>query len=426
MKKMIYILIINFSFIFCQTSSLSLYGKGEFLNNYDAASVSLGESKYFAVNSKGYSLSSISSHWKTENTFILMSLKFSNNDIDNVGDLIKNNFNSFVATFPINKTNAFSFGMNPLFRSDIQINEDEYEYIPSDMLFLLEGYPQNPLSYKSNYSFSGGPSEAFLSYSSKVDVSSNFLNKYIDNLSFGLRLSKIFGTSKYEYVLDIYNVLYNEAGIYYTPYSTNNFIYNKHRYSSSRYLVEFKTSKNDFEFAYSYGKSTPMQIELTEYFHVLGTPYSQLYKNQGSMSQNGFGFKYKINDDLYLITESHYFNSFKALEFLNIFSQENPNINSLNFGLNYLYKNPKITSRWNYLNIRIGFLDKSYKYSSFEVQDKAFTIGFGVEYLENRNTIDFGFKFGSRTSKYIHDENYFNFYLTFLTGEKWFSNEGEE
>ena len=401
MKKVIIYIILNFSFIYSQGSSLSMYGTGEFMNNYDASSVASGESKYFAENSSGYSLSSLTNHWKSENTFILMSLKFSENNIVNIGELAKNNFNAFVVTFPFNDTKAISFGMNPLFRSDIKINEDSYEYIPASMLPVDDEAPPNPLAYNSSYSFSGGISEAFLAYSFKAN----------DNISLGLRWSKIFGTAKYEYVLDIYNVLHDYSGIYMTPYSLDNFIYKKHQYSSSRYLLEMKILEDNFEFALSYGKSKPMKIKQTEYFHVLGVPYDQLFKNQGEMHQTGLGLKYNINDKLNLIAESHYYGSFKSFEFLNIFSYENPNINSVNFGINYRYKNSKINSRWNHLNLRMGFLDKRYMYDSFTVIDRAYTMGLGVEYLENRNVIDFAIKFGNRTSEYLdyHEEKYFNF-----------------
>ena len=115
----------------------------------------------------------------------------------------------------------------------------------------------------------------------------------------------------------------------------------------------------------------------------------------------------------------------KSFEFLNIFSYENPDVNSVNLGLNYRYKNPKINSRWNHLNFRIGIVDKKYMYDTFTVSDIGITMGFGVEYLENRNVADFAIKFGNRTSEYLdyHEEKYFKFYFTFLTGEKWFSNE---
>ena len=50
-----------------------------------------------------------------------------------------------------------------------------------------------------------------------------------------------------------------------------------------------------------------------------------------------------------------------------------------------------------------------------------------LQFIENknRNVVDFAIKFGNRTSEYLdyNEERYFNFYFTFLTGEKWFSNE---
>ena len=62
------------------------------------------------------------------------------------------------------------------------------------------------------------------------------------------------------------------------------------------------------------------------------------------------------------------------------------------------------------------------------LNDKGLTLGMGFEYSNNQNSIDFCFKFGSRTSEYISIdyENYFKFILSITSGERWFEKRGDE
>ena len=77
---------------------------------------------------------------------------------------------------------------------------------------------------------------------------------------------------------------------------------------------------------------------------------------------------------------------------------------------------------WNYFNLSCGFYNKNLDYSLFNVKDKGITLGFGVEYLENKNNLNLAFRFGERYSNYsgYHDERYFNIYLTIFSSENWY------
>ena len=46
-KQIYYILLINLSILFAQTSMMSFYGTGEYLDSFDAISIGMGDSKYF-------------------------------------------------------------------------------------------------------------------------------------------------------------------------------------------------------------------------------------------------------------------------------------------------------------------------------------------------------------------------------------------
>ena len=81
-KNIFCIIVFSLSMIFSQSSSISFYGMGEYLNTYDASSISKGDGIYFGENSNGFSLQSLSSHWKSESTNLALSLKFSNNHLN--------------------------------------------------------------------------------------------------------------------------------------------------------------------------------------------------------------------------------------------------------------------------------------------------------------------------------------------------------
>ena len=161
MKKILIYIILNYSLLFSQTSSLSMYGYGEYINTYDASSISMGDSKYFNGFSNRISFSSPSSYWKSSLSNLMMSIYFNNASFANE-NLIENNFKIISFSFPLKDNNVIALGMNPLLRTDINIEESEYSFIGSN-----ESPTGNTMAYKSDYSFSGGMSEFFILYSSK-------------------------------------------------------------------------------------------------------------------------------------------------------------------------------------------------------------------------------------------------------------------
>ena len=69
-----------------------------------------------------------------------------------------------------------------------------------------------------------------------------------------------------------------------------------------------------------------------------------------------------------------------------------------------------------------------YIYEDFKVADNGFTIGLGVNYLNEKNSVNFAFKIGTRKSNslYFNNERYYNFYFTISSSENWFNNERNE
>ena len=419
-KNKFYIILFSFSIVLSQTSTISFYGQGEYLNSYNASSIALGNSKYFGESSSGFSVSSPSTYFRTSDFIISTSLKVSKNKISNVEEMMKNNFELFFISFPISKSKSFSFGMKPIYRSDIEIIEDNYTYIGADELSPLINISNNlnlqgPMRYISSFDFKGGLSELFLVYSSRIN----------DKISLGISYSKMFGTSKYKYSVDLYSLSYSNTGeLLQTSFSENNYVINTQKYSSSRYLFELRYQFEDMNFVFDYSISESLKIRLNEQVHFTTSIFDDTtFEDLGKMEKYGLGLSYNLSNKLVINSEFRYLDSFKPYDFLNIFSFKNPDIKSLSFGANYTLNTD--SDLYDDLNIKLGRYSDILSYHNFDVYDRGFTIGFGIEYLEKKNSMNFAFKIGTRKSDHFNfnDEKYFNFYFTIISSDEWFNNE---
>ena len=417
-NKYKYILFFIFSMMFSQTSSLSFYGQGDFFGTYSASSIAQGNSKYFGQNDNGFSLSSPSTYYKNNFSLLSMSLKFSNNFFTNNEELFNNNFQLLFFSVPISESKSFSFGMKPLYRSDLKVFEEDYTYISANEISPLVGLNygssiQGPMRYISNFDLNGGISEAFISFSSQLG----------QNSSIGLSVSKLFGTSKYKYSVDLYSLSYtSEEELVETAFSENNFVTNTQKYSASRYVLELRTKIDNIDLVLDYGLSNPLKIDLKEEVHFSNTIFDETtYEDLGKLESSGFGVQFNMSNNLSINSEYRYVSSFKPHEFLNIFSFQNPDIESVGLGMNY--KNYSKNNIYDYLDIRLGVYSDNYYYDDFRAIDSGFTIGLGINYLDKRNSFDFAFKIGSRKSDHLdfNDENYYNFYFTVKTSDNWFN-----
>ena len=419
-KIKFYIILFTFSLAFSQTSSVSFYGQGEYLNSFNASSIGLGNSKFFGENSSGFSVSSPSTYFKSSDLLISTSLKISKNKISNIEEMMKNNFELFFVSFPISSSKSFSFGLKPIYRSDIKIIENNYTYIGADELSPLINNSntldlQGPMRYISNFDFNGGLSELFIVYSSELN----------DKMSLGISYSKMFGVSKYKYSVDLYSLSYSNTGeLLETSFSENNYVINTQEYSSSRYLLELRYQFEKMNFILDYSISEPLKVKLNEQVQFTNSIFDNLtFNNLGKMEKYGIGLSYISSNKLIINSEFRFLDSFKPYDFLSIFSFKNPDIKSMSFGADF-----KISSNsdlYDNLNLRFGLYSDLLSYHNFDVYDRGFTLGLGLEYLEKKNSINFAFKIGTRKSEYLNfnDEKYFNFYFTIINSDKWFNNE---
>ena len=94
---------------------------------------------------------------------------------------------------------------------------------------------------------------------------------------------------------------------------------------------------------------------------------------------------------------------------------------SIHFGTYYQYIHPKI-GFWNNLNIRGGVYLKELDFTGEIFLDYGVTLGLGIEYLGNTQSIDFALRAGKMESRVINVEyeKYISFHIGFTTGERWF------
>ncbi len=401
MKIVLYI-ITSCCIVFCQTSSLSIFGMGEYIDSYDASSMSMGDSKYFNGTSDYISFSSPSSYWKSALSNLMMSVNYSNTSFaggfDNTAE---NNFRMISFTFPVKKNHVMAIGMNPLFRTDLVIEEQDYSFISANNSPTGE-----PLAYNTDYEFSGGMSEFFIIYSAKVS----------DNLSLGLRCSKIFGNSNHEYSLNLYDVSYDiNEFIQYNIRDTEFFI-DKNRYSSNKYLFELRYSIAKFESVFTYSKSSMLKLKVTPYYDTLGFLESQSYYTSNKLFDKGLGIKYNLSNNSGISFEHHIVNPYNFYEFLNIFNENTPNIKSNHIGVYFSENNN---------TFKFGLFNKFYDFDNKRITDNGLTLGMRFEYFENKNSADIAIMIGERSNVYgsIGKESYFKIMLTIVSGEEWFVNE---
>ena len=204
MKIRLFIYIIFFKILLCQTSSLAMYGFGEYIDSYDASSIALGDINLFTSSKQGLVLASPSSFSKIDYSNLSMTVGFNNLDSKGFDNFSSNNFSLFSFIFPINKNMSFALGMNPVLRSDLFVEQKNYSYIganESDFDYNNDGL-NDPLAYKTNYDILGGISEFKISLS----------NQFNENFAVGLKIGRLFGTNSKDYVVNYFVPIFNDDG----------------------------------------------------------------------------------------------------------------------------------------------------------------------------------------------------------------------
>ena len=139
------------------------------------------------------------------------------------------------------------------------------------------------------------------------------------------------------------------------------------------------------------------------------------------LSNYRFGYRYQLQNDLGFTIEMHKEYSFNIPENAALFNIMPPELNSIHLGSYYQIRNSKI-GFWNNLNIRGGAYLKELDFTGGNIWDYGATLGIGIEYLRNTQSIDFALRAGKKESRVLDGEyeEYLSLHIGITTGEKWF------
>ena len=395
------LLIVFFSVSFCSEYYFSLYGAGEKIGTSNPSNISLGWSNLFSSNDYLKS-ANLSNFYLSKLVRLSVSTDFNFSSINNL-NYYNQKMNYFSFLIPLkNQKQGLGFSLSPYYRINSNIIESDYSYVPGDA-------DTNPLAYKTEYSFSGGPSIASLLFSSKIN----------SKLSFGFKFDYIFG-SLYSHVKhNVYNINYDIDGeILYTSNSMDQYTSIK---NYSGYGLKLETSYNTLKnkFVTSFGLLNQTQIK--DYFYDDIAPGSlELginYDNQNNYEisspfEFNIGYSRLLNDGSFIL-EYYLYKPFES----DLYILDNPDLNKskFNFGYHKQFSNNKFT-------LGSGFYIINSYNNSINSNKQGFTIGLGLNMIKYI-TADLCLEFGKNKIEFSSEalnENYVNLYIGLSASDRWF------
>ena len=201
------------------------------------------------------------------------------------------------------------------------------------------------------------------------------------------------------------------------------------KFSGSRFTMEGRYAGNKHELAISMSFNGKIQVR-TQNIQCIGiceidgsNADTTIYLNSSNaiLSDLSFGYLHKTRNNFGIIIELHKKYPFNIPKNIALFNMMPPGENSIHLGSYFQIKNPKI-GFWNHLNIRGGTYLKELDFTGEKFLDYGATIGLGVEFLSNTQSIDFAFLAGEKESIIFNGEyeEYISLHIGITTGEKWF------
>ena len=410
---------------FSQATGLSAYGVGEKIHNSDPASLALGNSSFFSGNSKHISIDSPSSLWRSTLTRFSIHSGFNYLSATQYPDQHQQNLTSFSILFPVGIKKVFGFGLQPTYRSNkLNITDEDFKFIGAD-----ESITGAPIAYRNTYTIDGGISELFLLYSQKLT----------HNISGGIKYSLLFGNQILNDELYTYDVEFDTSssgGLLINEFvdnedtlyaKANNGVMteiNKHRkFSGSSISAEGRYADEKHEFVINLMLNGKINVETTNQLTMVNSSTTNTFENSATnlSSDIGLGYRYKTSNNSGITVEVHNKSPFDIPENVAIFDIMPPAESSIHFGSYYQFRNSKI-GYWNNLNIRGGAYVKNLDFTDGIFRDVGATVGLGIEYLGNTQSIDLALRLGKKESRLLigEYEEYISFHIGITTGEKWF------
>ena len=410
---------------FSQSTGLSIYGVGEKIDNTDPASLAMGSSSFFSGNSKNISNGSPSSLWRSALTRFTIHSGLNYLSTTQFPDQHQQNLTSFSILFPVGNKKVIGLGLKPTYRTNkLTVTDEEFQFIGAD-----ESITGAPIAYKNSYTIDGGISEMFLEFSRKLTP----------HFSGGIKYSLLFGNQILKDELYTYDVVFDSSyigGLLIKEFEDNgDTLYatavngvmtevNKYRkFSGSSISAEGRFSSEKHELVLNVSINGKTKVETTNQITVGNSTSTNIFENSATNLSFaiGLGFRYKISNNSGITVELHNKSPFNIPENAAIFDIMPPAESSIHFGSYYQFRNSKI-GYWNNLNIRGGAYLKNLDFTDGIFRDVGATVGLGIEYLGNTQSVDLALRLGKKESRLLigEYEEYISFHIGITTGEKWF------
>ena len=423
--KIYFFLILITGIGYSQATGLSIYGVGEKIDNTDPASLAMGNSSFFSGNSKHISNGSPSSLWRSALTRFTIHSGFNYLSTGQFPDQYQQNLTSFSIQFPVGNKKVIGLGLKPTYRTNkLKVTDEEFQFISGD-----ESITGDPIAYKNAYTIDGGISEMFLGYSQKLSP----------QFSGGIKYSILFGNQllndelyTYDVIIDtsytggllINDFVDNGDTLYATAVNGVMTEVNKYRkFSGSSISAEGRYSRERHELVLNVLIKGKTKVETTNQIIVENSTSTNTFENSATnvSSDIGLGYRYKILNNSGITVGIHNKSPFNIPENTAIFNIMPPREESIHFGSYYQFRNSKI-GYWNNLNIRGGAYVKNLDFTDGIFRDVGATVGLGIEYLGNTQSVDFALRLGKKESRLLigEYEEYISFHIGITTGEKWF------
>ncbi len=423
--KIYFFLILITGIGYSQATGLSIYGVGEKIDNTDPASLAMGNSSFFSGNSKHISNGSPSSLWRSALTRFTIHSGLNYLSTTQFPDQHQQNLTSFSILFPVGNKKVIGLGLKPTYRiNKLTVTDEEFQFIGAD-----ESITGAPIAYKNSYTIDGGISEMFLEYSRK-------LTPYYSG---GIKYSLLFGNQILKDELYTYDVVIDTSssfGLLIKEFEDNgDTLYvkaengvmtevNKFRkFSGSSISAEGRYSSEKHELVLNVSINGKTKVETTNQITVGNSTSTNIFENSATnlSSAIGLGYLYNISNYSGITVEIHNKSPFNIPENAAIFDIMPPAESSIHFGSYYQFRNSKI-GYWNNLNIRGGAYVKNLDFTDGIFRDVGATVGLGIEYLGNTQSVDLALRLGKKESRLLigEYEEYISFHIGITTGEKWF------
>jgi|GEM_PF-2847632 len=400
------IFVIFIGLLFSQASVLSFNGFGENQNYQNPANAGAGQMRLFSTSYNSGASTALATIYRDSFTKLKISSQIQNLNSNNAVNLITQGLDLLSVSFPIDNDKAFQISLSPQYWSQYSINENKnIETVEFDG----ENY-----AFKSNYYGRGGYSDLGLVWSQKIN----------EHFSYGLGMSSYFGNRFQSDSTFTYNIFLNsDEEEVITPKSIS-ILNTTNHYQGYGLKMDLLTYYQKFEIGFSIETIGPFKIEQKKYYSV-GLSQTNINKIKIPNLSNRilFGIKYNFTDQFACMIENDIQKWSIIDDSYMILNSQNYNLNRFSLGSYYHHINKSI-GFYQSITFRGGLFINSWEnqVTKQKITDFGLTLGTGINYNNNSNSISFSLVFGERKFDIygITKEQYFDFILGFEVGEKWF------